>query len=119
MKKTLKISEVLEYYDVPQLFTAQDTDGFNYLCLCVDVDDNGDLNYISAQLSQYQLDSFMNGDMELTYILRFAEQKGNLYIVTFIDEENVTAKPFNGRLTSKILPEKPYYYNQNVEMELA
>ena len=113
MKKNLKINEMLEYYDVPQLFTAQTSDGEDFLCLGFDIDESGNMIYISAQLSKYQLNSFLNGDMELTYILRFAATKEKLYLVTMYDEENITAKQFQGKLTSKMLPEKPYYFNPN------
>lgn len=119
MKKTLKITEMLEYYDIPQLFTAQDTDGLDYLCLGFDIDESGNLIYISAQLSKYQLNSFLNGDMDLSYILRFAEAKENLYLVTMFDDENITAKQFYGKLNSKMLPEKTYYFNPNHMLQPA
>lgn len=111
MKKILTINEILEYYDIPQLLSAKDTDGLNYICLCYDIDDNGDLNYISAQISQYQMDSFLNGDMELSYLFRFAEQRCNLYSAMLSNDDTLMAVPFKGRLTVKMLPTKPYYCN--------
>lgn len=111
MKKILNINDVLEYYDIPQLLTANDTVGLPYICLCYNIEDNGDINYISAQISQYQMDSFLNGDMELSHIFRFAEQNGNLYSATLSDGDTLIAVPFKDRLSVKMLPDKPYYCN--------
>ena len=42
-KMQLSVSKMLVWYDAPQLFTATDTDGNDYVCLVYDITEEGDL----------------------------------------------------------------------------
>ncbi|MFN9110412.1 MAG: DUF6575 domain-containing protein [Bacteroidota bacterium] len=64
MAKILNISQILVYYDFPEIFLAKDIVGTNYLCLLVDADETA-TTYISTAISQQRLSSFINGQIDL------------------------------------------------------
>ena len=47
----LRLTEILDYYDVPQLVVALDAVGTQYLCLAYDEDEAGRLKCIAANTS--------------------------------------------------------------------
>jgi hypothetical protein len=72
MTKKFNISQILVYYDFPEIFIASDDVGTNYLCLLVDTE--GELiNYISTAISTKRLSSFINGSVDLRDIFEFPE----------------------------------------------
>ena len=49
MKKILYISQILVYYDYPEIFISHDNVGTNYLCLLVDQENQNTL-FIAATI---------------------------------------------------------------------
>ena len=94
--ETLTITEILEFYDVPQLFWAKDNENAPYLCLCYDIDKGGNLLCIAAKQPNHSKD--------LVNILKNAEVRHSLYTVKMLDDDNIVAQPYTGGLMENMLP---------------
>ena len=116
----LKITEILEYYEVPQLFIAMDAIGTSYLCLTYDVDAKGVLKCLSADISKDRLNDFITGHLDLRSI--FLEPELFVYDVEVKGEE-VEAKKRDEDLEDTMLPDEGYFLNfaqrENYEMICA
>ena len=98
--ETLTITEILEFYDVPQLFWAKDNENAPYLCLCYDIDKGGNLLCIGAKQPNHSKD--------LVNILKNAEVRHSLYTVKMLDDDNIVAQPYTGGLMENMLPKGGY-----------
>lgn len=112
--RTLKITRQLVYYDVPQIFIAEDAVGIRYLCLYYDIADDGDLKYISVQVSRNKLNDFIKGHIDLLSMITNTEQSDSTYVVT-ISGDTITAEIYNETLLPEMLPEEGYYYDDSAE----
>ena len=63
---------MIDYCDVPQLFTARDT--FDTLYLCLLYNDSPECLYTGIRLSSKRLSEFMNGKLDLRYLFLYPEQ---------------------------------------------
>ncbi|OUO36124.1 hypothetical protein B5F83_09410 [Muribaculum sp. An289] len=111
--RTLNIIRILECYDIPQLFVAEDSVGTRYLCLHYEIDDAGDLKYIAIQVSPNKLNDFIKGHIDLRSMLLNVEQDGSVFIATY-DGENITAEDYRGEIESKMLPQSGYYFDDTL-----
>lgn len=84
MKKQLKISRILVYYDYPHVFTAVDEIGTAYLCLLSSLVDN-EYKYITTAISTNRLIGFLNGSIDLRSIFEKPEIK-EWYIFNEVDD---------------------------------
>lgn len=112
--RTLKIIKELVYYDVPQIFIAEDAVGIRYLCLHYDVNENGDLKYFSIQVSKERLNDFLKGHIDLLSMYRNVEQDDSFYIVTIYDDV-ISAELYNKDILPEMLPEEGFYYDDTFE----
>lgn len=76
----LKIDQILEYYDAPQLFVARDAYDTLYLCLLYD--DETSYRYTAIRISQERLRAFTQGACDLRRIFVSPEQMGEYFDVT-------------------------------------
>lgn len=67
MRKQLHITQILVYYDIPEIFIATDEVGTKFICLLVDIDKESIL-YISTPISTTRLSGFINGNINLREI---------------------------------------------------
>lgn len=67
MSKRLQISQILVYYDVPEIFIATDEVATKFLCLLVNLDSQSIL-YVATPISINRLIEFINGRVELREI---------------------------------------------------
>lgn len=67
MIKSIEITQILEYYDLPQLFVGKDKVGTKYLCMLVDIIDTKPF-YLGCLISNLRLDDFICGRIELREI---------------------------------------------------
>src|SRR5687767_7174972 len=74
MPKSLNISQILVYYDMPELFIATDEVKTNFICILIDLNDNVP-NYIATAISSLRLSFFIKGQVELREILSRPESK--------------------------------------------
>lgn len=104
----LKLTEILDYYDVPQLVVALDVVGTQYLCLAYDEDEVGRLKCIAANISRERLNDLMTGHIDLRQIYLAPEL--DLYDV-LQDGSDVIAKLRKEKPADYMLPEEGYYLN--------
>lgn len=109
----------MEYYDVPQLFIAEDAIGVRYLCLLYDIAKDGELKIIGVMVSADKLNSFIKGHVDLLTMFTSPEMDNSIFKI-HIKEDVIYAVPYNGILDAQMLPDAEYYYddtlNENEEM---
>lgn len=84
MKKILSIFKVLFYYDQPEIFLARDVFGINYICLAVEIE--GDLRYISVPISNSRLELLLKGEEDLRAVFENPEAREWYLIDKFASE---------------------------------
>lgn len=104
----LRLSEILDYYDVPQLFVALDAVGTQYLNLAYDEDEEGRLKCIAANISHDRLNDLLTGHIDLRQI--FLQPELALYDV-LQDGAVVTARLREEAPSENMLPDEGYYLN--------
>lgn len=112
MKKKLNISQILVYYDMPELFIATDEVDTFFLCLLLEVTENSP-NYLSTAISSNRLSSFIKGEIELRQIL--IEPEINEWYSFDIDNESIIAERIDFQNFPEIyLPEPGFYLNNEI-----
>ena len=85
METKLTIDQILDYCDVPQLFTARDT--FDTLYLCLLYDDSPVCRYTAIRLSSKRLSEFLSGKLDLRFLYVHPEQDKEYFDVAFEGNE--------------------------------
>ncbi|MEO6133735.1 MAG: DUF6575 domain-containing protein [Ginsengibacter sp.] len=112
MQKKLNISQILVYYDMPELFIATDEVDTNYICLLLEVDENSP-SYLSTAISANRLSKFIKGQIELRQVL--IEPEINDWYSFNIDNENIIAERTDIQNFPEIfLPEQGFYLNNEI-----
>ena len=107
METKLTIDQMLDYCDVPQLFTARDT--FDTLYLCLLYDDDSECLYTGIRLSSSRLSDFLSGKYDLRYLFLHPEQSGEYFAVSFSDDEYHKKPLLISCLSEDRLPAEGYY----------
>ena len=112
MQKKLNISQILVYYDMPELFIATDEVDTNFICLLLEVTENSP-SYLSTAISANRLSSFFKGQLELRQIL--IEPEINDWYAFNIDNESIIAERTDIKNFPEIyLPEPGFYLNNEI-----
>lgn len=115
----LRITRILDYYDVPQLFVAEDVIGTRYLCLLYDIESDGELKVIGVAVSSPKLNDFVKGHIDLLTMFTSPEMEGAIFQVQ-MKEEGIFAVQYSGHLDDSMLPDEGYFFddslNENEEM---
>lgn len=106
----LRLIRTLVYYDVPQLFIAEDENGVRYLCLLYSVEENGELKIIGVTVSADKLNDFIKGHVELLTMFTSPELEDSIFHI-HMKEEGIYAEHYNGVFDSSMLPDEGYFYN--------
>lgn len=111
MNEILTIDRVLDFCDIPQLFTARDT--FDALYLCLLYDDISDYHYTAIRISHSRLNDFMSNKLDLRELFVNPESASEYFDV--ICRNNTFYKT---RLSDSVLPEDKlpsagYKYSNN------
>lgn len=104
----LRMTNILDYYDMPQIFVAQDAVETQYLCLLYDHDDDGRMKCIAAAISRGRLNDFITGHIDLRSV--FVEPEMDLYDV-IVDGSIVNATLMKAEPCKEMLPDDGYYLN--------
>lgn len=111
MKTKLFLLHILEYYDVPIVFTAIDAVGCTYICLLVD-DEGADTVYVAAAISDQRLLSYRLAKIDLRSIFENPEM-GNWLIFNGVSSE-ISAKTIY-ELPPDYLPDAGYFMSTVLE----
>ena len=108
----LRLVRTLVYYDVPQLFIAEDDNGVLYLCLLYDVEENDELKIIGVIVSSDKLNDFIKGHIDLLTMFTSPELEDSIFHI-HMKEDGIYTERYNGVLDSSMLPEEGYFYTDN------
>ena len=110
--RQLTLIQVLEYYDVPQIFVAVDVIGTRYLCTLFENTDDG-YKYLGVQISEPRLMAFLGGQLDLREAYVHPEDDNALYVVVS-KKEILAATELNSKeLTENMLPEIGYLFDSS------
>lgn len=109
--RPLTLAYILEFYDVPQIITANDATGTRYLCTLFSNEPNG-YRYLGVQISEPRLMAFIGGQLDLRDAYLHPEVENALYIVT-VQNEIISADSIlqPSELTESMLPEAGYFFD--------
>ena len=79
----LKFVRTLEYYDVPQLFIAEDDNGASFLCMLYDIATDGGLKIIGVTLSDDKLNDFIKGQIDLLTMFTSPEFEDSIFYIYY------------------------------------
>lgn len=117
--KQLTHIKTLEYYDVPQILTATDATGTNYLCTLFKQTE-GSYQYLGVQISEPRLMAFIGGQLDLREAYLHPEVENALYLVEAKKEKlSATAILQPCDITEEMLPEAGYYFETDDLIEDA
>ena len=112
--RPLTLINTLEFYDVPQILTAADATGTNYLCtLFKQAADS--YQYLGVQISEPRLMAFIGGQLDLREAYLHPEVENALYLVE-AKQEVLTATTIlqPGDITEEMLPEAGYFFGRGL-----
>lgn len=98
MNRVIIISHILVYYDLPELFLGKDVIGTNYICMLIQ--ENNDLKYLSTQISTHRLSKFICGNIDLRSIYEYPEIE-EYYLLDYVEEKEYKI----GKVFLDILPQ--------------
>lgn len=107
--RKLTAKNILEFYDVPQLFVATDAMDINYLCVLYNQENN--CEYLAVQVSALRLQAFLASDIDLRNLYLHPEQDDTLYHVTVSNEQISADRIIRVEdITEEMLPAPGFYY---------
>ena len=110
--RTLTLNKVLDYYDFPQIFVADDAERTHYLCLLFGYDDIHRFQYIGVQISKQRLGNYVAGKLDLRDAYLKPERGNAVFLVVVKDKKITAVKQLQGiEITEDMLPEKGYYFD--------
>ncbi|MBK8564766.1 MAG: hypothetical protein IPN76_15880 [Saprospiraceae bacterium] len=116
MNRELEISQILVYFDLPELFVAKDEIGSRYMALLVEEIEN-EPHYILTPISVNRLSMYLNGKIDLRDIFTQPEIR-EFYSILNIKSDRFQVSNFNSdRLPEEFLPEQGLYYESNESLE--
>ena len=109
--RQLTLIKTLEFYDVPQILTAADATGTNYLCTLFNKTVEG-YEYIGVQISEPRLMAFIGGQLDLRDAYLHPEVDNALYLIE-AKQENLAATTLlqPNDITENMLPEAGYFFD--------
>ncbi len=106
----LGLLEILDFYDVPQLFVAKDAVDTLYLCLFYGFDDEDRQLCIAVSISGGRLNDFLTGHIDLRQI--YLEPEQSLFDV-IVDGNVIEAVIRNEAPSDEMLPDEGYSMDYN------
>ena len=85
----LKLVRILEYYDVPQLFIAEDNNGISFLCMLYDITNDGELKIIGVTVSDDKLNEFIKIQVDLLTMFTSQEFEDSNFIFILKKKESM------------------------------
>lgn len=115
--RTLRLTKILEYYDVPQLFLATDQLNSNFICMMTEFIAGTGYVYFAVQISDTKLRNFLLGEEDLRQIYLHPEVD-DAYFRVVVHNQIISAESFSrDSITESILPDDGYYYEEDEDAE--
>jgi len=103
---SIRIDRVLDFYDVPQLFTARDA--FDTLYLCLLYEDSPECRYTAIRISGRKLDCFLTGKTDLRELFLHPETPDEYFEVSVHDKLFKISGKVNAPIPEARLPQEGY-----------
>jgi hypothetical protein len=110
LNKNLTISQILVYYDYPEIFSAIDDVGTNYVCLLINTEKDV-TNYVATAISVKRFSEFINGKVDLRDIYESPEVR-EWYTFSSIAEPIKADIWKEQALRQEFLPERGFLYQK-------
>jgi hypothetical protein len=110
MKQYLTISQVLLYYDLPQIMICDNAVGSKFISLLVQADDE-ETSYVCTPISAKRLAAFINGRIDLRSIFSQPEIRG-YYTFNYIDDDVIATPLKETELPQDYLPEPDFFLSK-------
>ena len=113
--KTVKLTEILDYYDGIQLFAARDLIGGHYVCDLIDTVGDFD-RYLVAGVRPERLDDFRTGKVDLRTLL-LESPDGEWYITTAdgsIDDPLTLVPQQEPLAATEYLPDEGFFWKNRL-----
>ena len=104
----IKVEKILDFYDVPQLFTARDN--FDTLYLCLLYTDVPECRYTGIRISSKRINEFLTGKTDLRQVMLLPESDGEYFEITMKNNEFYIDSKLTKPLTEDRLPEEGYSF---------
>lgn len=115
--RTLILTKILEYYDVPQLFLATDQLNSNFICMMTEFIAGTGYIYFAVQISNTKLRNFLLGEEDLRQMYLHPEVE-DAYFRVVVHNQTISAESFSrDQITDSILPDDGYYYEEDDDAE--
>ena len=116
--RPLTLVQILEYYDVPQIFVATDAMGTRYLCTLYDKAESDGYKYIGVQISELRLMAFLGGQLDLREAYLHPEVENAVYLVV-AQNGTLTATTLLQQqdISENMLPEAGYFFDASELVE--
>ncbi len=115
--RTLRLTKILEYYDVPQLFLATDLLNSNFICMMTEFIAGTGYIYFAVQVSESKLRDFLLGEEDLRQLYLSPEVE-DAYFRVVVHNQIISAESFSREnITESILPDEGYYYEEDDDVE--
>lgn len=88
------------YHDAPQLFSAVDKVGTNYVCLLIS-DSEDEFEYVGMPVSKSRLQKLLNGEIDLRKVMQNSEL-GFWYLINHFEDK----KAYAARMELETIPEE-------------
>lgn len=115
--RTLKLTKILEFYDVPQLFLATDQLNSNFICMMTEFVAGTGYIYFAVQVSERKLRDFLRGEEDLRQ-LYLCPEVDDAYFKVVVHNQIISAELFSSDdITESILPVEGYFYEEDEDAE--
>ena len=111
MKNIIQIQQILEYYDVPQVFIGIDLFGAQYIALLID--DNNEYKYIAIPISSQRYSEYINMRVDLRTVFLTPEIDHSYRIIVYNDNQFEINETFSD-ITEDMLPQEVFYHKDNI-----
>lgn len=108
--RPLTLMQILEHYDVPQIFVATDAMGTRYLCTLFDKAEADGYKYIGVQISEPRLMAFVGGQLDLRDAYLHPEAENAVFLVTAQKGMLKATILLQQDITENMLPEAGYFF---------
>ena len=109
--RPLTLTQILEFYDIPQILTAVDATGTRYLCTLFAREEDK-CRYIGVQISEPRLNSFIGGQLDLRSAYTHPEVENAIYIIAVQDGKLTATEVLAPQVINEdMLPEAGYFYD--------
>ncbi|WP_455666966.1 DUF6575 domain-containing protein [Phocaeicola sp.] len=112
MKDLLKIDKILDYCDMPQLFTARDA--FDTLYLCLLYDDEPVVRCTAIRISTLRMETFYKGEIDLRSLFVNPENKGEYFDIVVDDGKYLKTLSKETSLPEEKLPDNGYLLTEDL-----